>query len=149
MPRPRTAKAAFEFGYSCGNDPSGMVGSCSAWPSEHDLAHPDRLTRAFMRGYRDGEDEKHYERSRLSRNPGKIRDPKKHISHLHYLLTDKEAGRLCRTAPGNGKLPRYGYEKLVSTDEGDFWIGRTPLDSWGGKKTRRGWVWCAFPKSAR
>lgn len=54
---PKTEKAAYDLGYSEGSDRSGMSGRLSAWPSEQDFNKPDKLVRAFMRGFSDGQKE--------------------------------------------------------------------------------------------
>jgi hypothetical protein len=78
-------------------------------------------------------------------NPKQLVDSSRHISHSHYYVSDKEAGALVKQY-GNGKLPKHGYEQVVYTPEGKFWLNRTSVKyDPRFAKIKRGWVWCVHP----
>jgi len=65
-----------------------------------------------------------------------------YLSHGFYRVSDREAGKLARSA--GRRLPRHGYELAVEEDGKRYWLARTPNKS---HLRKRGWVWSIRERS--
>ena len=71
----------------------------------------------------------------------------RYLSHNHYAISDRTAGQIARTSPGNaGRLPRIGYQRTVQTPDGPATLARTTLTLSDTVKNKRGWVWTIMPE---
>lgn len=52
--RQKVVDDAYNAGYQCGRDTSGMVGYYQSWPLDSDLATPGPISIAYQRGYKEG-----------------------------------------------------------------------------------------------
>ena len=74
-------------------------------------------------------------------------DSRRHLSHGHYRVSDKEAGALAREV--GASLPKIGYELRVEVDGRAMYLTRTPLSATTAAAYRmsapkRGWVWAVY-----
>ncbi len=76
-----------------------------------------------------------------------LRDASRLIDNNHYYVSDKEAGALTRQY-GKGTLPGTGYDQILHTPEGKFWLSRTEVRYHARFKKKRGWVWCIYPTAS-
>lgn len=77
---------------------------------------------------------------------------KTYLSRNHYAISDRAAGTLAKSSPGNGgRLPRPGYEREVVCSDGLCILSRTTIcrvsDPLPFRHRRRGWVWTLRPVS--
>jgi hypothetical protein len=69
-----------------------------------------------------------------------------HLSHSHYAISDRSAGQLARSSPGNGgRLPRIGYERYVICEGRKYVLKRTTLLCHEMPARKRRWVWTVMP----
>ncbi len=110
--------------------------------------HPDTAGRRWRRDKRTERQLGLPDMNALRSNPAKsLRDASRLIDNNHYYVSDKEAGALTRQY-GKGTLPGTGYDQILHTPEGKFWLSRTEVRYHARFKKKRGWVWCVYPTAS-
>lgn len=69
-----------------------------------------------------------------------------YLSHNHYAISDRSAGQLAKSSPGNGgRLPRIGYERDVLHLDKKYVLSRTTLRMGEMLTNKRRWSWTLMP----